>query len=196
MLMLKSLQPLITTKYRYYTIWFHIFSSTCLAEGAKIPDVSCCCVCLGWNLTWLRSTNDALHIQQPIPVTAACSLSSRVFIVPPFSALSVLTAGSHLSHRVVSAWGAFLPALHFPHTQKCRGQGLSERVAWLVLLSRNVWYYSFTLIASKKDAIFQNSAEGRQYEFPPKLINLSFLWYFYDIFCLVFASRVQSHWKG
>lgn len=43
------------------------------------------------------------------------------------------------------------------HTQKCQtstvGQGLSERLGWLVLLSRNVRYFSFTFVACKKDTI-------------------------------------------
>lgn len=146
--------------------------------------------------TWLRGTNDLLHIQQSITATAACSFSSRRFILPTFSALTVLTAGSHLS--VVSAWGAFPPALHFPHTQKCRGRGLS----WLVLLSRHVWNYSFTFMASKKDTIYQNSFEGRQYltrmyqDFTKQLMfSLVMNLYWHDLSHVLHPGCSRS-WRG
>lgn len=115
----------------------------------KVRKIRHCCVCLDWNHVgfWL------------------CTLFLHCVYVALF--LLTLTAGSNLSDRVVSAsrgqtrqkgkGGASPPALHFPQAQKCQtstvGQSLCERLAWLVLLSRDVWYDSFTFVTCEKDTI-------------------------------------------
>lgn len=115
---------------------------------------------IGWAVTIEVMQGDLIFLRghqqeawQPLCLTVSWNRG------PLCSHLLVsLQAGSCLSDRVVFAWcGVFLPALHFPHTQKCRGQSQSDRVVWFVLLSRNVWNYSIMFTAYKKDTIYQYS---------------------------------------